>query len=163
MIKTFEAFKRDSFEMPKSAPKRSNGMQLQSVKRYEKKYTEGIVCSKEWDERLIENISFLIALLAGYDVEYIFNDMPTDSSNFDFVTYWPSSVSEFGVNKKNLLENLEQIISPDEDWDTNEATEGLIEEIEEYMTREELYNMLKTLIEQSDDRCDRVYFAWTWK
>ena len=114
-----------------------------------------------WDERLIENIGFLIAFLANYDVEYIFDDMPTDSTNFDFVTYWPSSVSEFGVNRKNLLENLEQIISPDEDWDANEQTEGLIKEIEEYMTREELYNMLKTLIEQSDDRCDRVYFAWS--
>lgn len=159
MIKTFEEFNRSS--KPRLNEGRHYGMTLHTAERYEKKYTEGIVCSEEWDERLIENISFLIAFLAGYDIEYIFDEMPTDSSNFDFVTYWPSSVSEFGVNRKNLLENLEQIISPDEDWDANEATEGLIEEIEEYMTREELYNMLKTLIEQSDDRCDRVYFAWS--
>lgn len=159
MIKTFEEFNKSS--KPRLNESRHYGMTLHTAERYEKKYTEGIVCSKEWDERLIENISFLIAFLAGYDIEYIFDEMPTDSSNFDFVTYWPSSVSEFGVNRKNLLENLEQIISPDEDWDANEQTEGLIEEIEEYMTREELYNMLKTLIEQSDDRCDRVYFAWS--
>ena len=159
MIKTFEEFNRSS--KPRLNEGRHYGMTLHTAERYEKKYTEGIVCSEEWDERLMENISFLIAILAYYDVEYIFDDMPTDSSNFDFVTYWPSSVSEFGVNRKKLLENLEQIISPDEDWDYNEATEGLIEEIEEYMTREELYNMLKTLIEQSDDRCDRVYFAWS--
>ena len=159
MIKTFEEFNRSS--KPRLNEGRHYGMTLHTAERYEKKYTEGIVCSEEWDERLIENIGFLIAFLANYDVEYIFDDMPTDSTNFDFVTYWPSSVSEFGVNRKNLLENLEQIISPDEDWDANEQTEGLIEEIEEYMTREELYNMLKTLIEQSDDRCDRVYFAWS--
>ena len=159
MIKTFEEFNRSS--KPRLNEGRHYGMTLHTAERYEKKYTEGIVCSKEWDERLMENIGFLIAFLANYDVEYIFDEMPTDASNFDFVTYWPSSVSEFGVNRKNLLENLEQIISPDEDWDDNEATEGLIEEIEEYMTREELYNMLKTLIEQSDDRCDRVYFAWS--
>ena len=159
MIKTFEEFNRNS--KPRLNEGRHYGMTLHTAERYEKKYTEGIVCSEEWDERLIENISFLIAFLAGYDIEYIFNDLPTDSSNFDFLTEWPSSVSEFGVNRKNLLENLEQIISPDEDWDDNEATEGLIEEIEKYMTREELYNMLKTLIEQSDDRCDRVYFAWS--
>jgi hypothetical protein len=159
MIKTFEEFNRSS--KPRLNEGRHYGMTLHTAKRYEKKYTEGIVCSEEWDERLIENISFLIAFLANYDVEYIFDDMPTDSSNFDFVTYWPSSVSEFGVNRKNLLENLEQVISPDENWENNEATEGLIEEIEKYMTREELYNMLKTLIEQSDDRCDRVYFAWS--
>lgn len=159
MIKTFEEFNRSS--KPRLNEGRHYGMTLHTAERYEKKYTEGIVCSKEWDERLMENISFLIAFLAYYDIEYIFDEMPTDSSNFDFVTYWPSSVSEFGVNRKNLLENLEQIISPDEDWDANEQTEGLIEEIEEYMTREELYNMLKTLIEQSDDRCDRVYFAWS--
>lgn len=162
MIKTFEEFNRSS--KPRLNEGRHYGMTLHTAERYEKKYNEGIVCSGsgDWDddERLKENISFLIAFLAGYDVEYIFNDMPTDSSNFDFVTYWPSEVSEFGANRKKLIENLEQIISPDEDWDDNEATEGLIEEIEEYMTREELYNMLKTLIEQSDDRCDRVYFAW---
>jgi hypothetical protein len=159
MIKTFEEFNRSS--KPRLNEGRHYGMTLHTAERYEKKYTEGIVCSEEWDERLIENISFLIAFLAGYDIEYIFNDLPTDSSHFDFLTYWPSSVSEFGVNRKNLLENLEQIISPDENWEDNEATEGLIEEIEEYMTREELYNMLKTLIEQSDDRCDKVYFAWS--
>jgi hypothetical protein len=159
MIKTFEEFNRSS--KPRLNEGRHYGMTLHTAERYEKKYTEGIVCSEEWDERLIENISFLIAFLANYDVEYIFDDMPTDSSNFDFVTYWPFSVSEFGVNRKNLLENLEQVISPDENWENNEATEGLIEEIEKYMTREELYNMLKTLIEQSDDRCDRVYFAWS--
>jgi hypothetical protein len=159
MIKTFEEFNRSS--KPRLNEGRHYGMTLHTAERYEKKYTEGIVCSEEWDERLIENISFLIAFLAGYDIEYIFNDLPTDSSHFDFLTYWPSSVSEFGVNRKNLLENLEQVISPDENWENNEATEGLIEEIEKYMTREELYNMLKTLIEQSDDRCDRVYFAWS--
>ena len=159
MIKTFEEFNRSS--KPRLNEGRHYGMTLHTAERYEKKYTEGIVCSEKWDERLIENIGFLIAFLANYDVEYIFDEMPTDSTNFDFVTYWPSIVSEFGVNRKNLLENLEQIISPDEDWDANEQTEGLIKEIEKYMTREELYNMLKTLIEQSDDRCDRVYFAWS--
>ena len=159
MIKTFEEFNRSS--KPRLNEGRHYGMTLHTAERYEKKYTEGIVCSENWDERLIENISFLIAFLAGYDIEYIFNDLPTDSSNFDFLTYWPSEVSEFGANRKKLLENLEQIISPDEDWEDNEATEGLIEEIEKYMTREDLYNMLKTLIEQSDDRCDRVYFSWS--
>ena len=157
MIKTFEEFNRSS--KPRLNEGRHYGMTLKTAERYEKKYTEGIVYSEEWDERLIENISFLIAFLAGYDIEYIFDDM--QEYNFDFVSDWPSGVSEFGANRKKLLENLEQIISPDEDWDDNEATEGLIEEIEKYMTREELYNMLKTLIEQSDDRCDRVYFAWS--
>lgn len=156
MIKTFEEFNRSS--KPRLNEGRHYGMTLQTAERYEKKYTEGIVCGENWNERLIENISFLIAFLAGYDIEYIFDEM--QEYNFNFVSDWPSGVSEFGANRKKLLENLEQIISPDENWEDNEATEGLIEEIEKYMTREELYNMLKTLIEQSDDRCDRVYFSW---
>ena len=161
MIKTFEEFNRSS--KPRLNEGRHYGMTLKTAERYEKKYTEGIVCSGsgDWDDdnRLKENIGFLIAFLAGYDIEYIFDDL--QEYNFDFVSDWPSGVSEFGANRKKLIENLEQIISPDENWEDNEATEGLIEEIEEYMTREELYNMLKTLIEQSDDRCDRVYFAWS--
>ena len=159
MIKTFEEFNRNS--NPRLNEGRHYGMTLHTAERYEKKYTEGIVCSKDWDESLVANISLLIAFLADYNIEYIFDKLPADESNFDFISYWPAFVSEFGADRKKLLGNLDQILSPDEEWDNNEVTEELIGEIEKYMTREELYNMLKTLIKQSDNRCDRVYFSWT--
>lgn len=159
MIKTFDEFNRSS--KPRLNEGRYYRMTLHTAERYEKKYTEGIECgNNDKDGRLKEYINNLIACLAGYDVEYIFDEML--DSRFDFLSEWFDEVSELGANRKNLLKNLEQIISPDEDWEDYDIVESYVEQIEEHsnMTKEELYNMLKTLIEQSDDRCDKVYFAW---
>lgn len=66
--------------------------------------------------------------------------------------------------RDKLISNVERIINPNSEWENQEMLDELIEEMENDnecdINREYLYNGLKTLIEQSDAKCNYVHFAW---
>ena len=70
---------------------------------------------------------------------------------------------EIKANREKLLTNLDKLIKPDENWAFHEDLEFQLTHLEKYnktMTREKIYNNLKELIEQSDNRNKYVYFFW---
>ena len=72
---------------------------------------------------------------------------------------------EIKANREKLLANLDKLIKPDKTWEFHEDLEFQLNRIEKChnsntMTRENIYNKLKELIEQSDSRNKYVYFFW---
>lgn len=67
-------------------------------------------------------------------------------------------------NRGKLQENVERILTPDNDWGFQEELDELIEYMEEdedcNIDRQYLYNCLKSMIENSDENCPYVHFAW---
>ena len=66
------------------------------------------------------------------------------------------------ANRENLIANVDKIINPDEDWEWQEELDEAIEAMENdsEITREELYEDLKSLIDDADKKSDYVHFSW---
>lgn len=123
------------------------GLRLHSAKKYDIQY--GTDSSFNYQQHLINPI---IGLLAEYDI----------SSSDDYLEY--SYTVE--ANRENLMNNIEKILQPDPNWEHQEDLNKLIEKFLEYnknncnITKEYLYNNLKSIIEQADPSNTDVYFAW---
>ena len=122
--------------------KRIMGMRLHSAIKHEVVYSEN--SDFNW---LSDIINPIIEQLAEYDCSY-------DECEI----YYAKSIS---ANRTKLLNNLDKIINPNDEWEFQDDLNYHIKRIEDDgITRDVLYNKLKTLIEQSDNRCENVYFAW---
>ena len=118
------------------------GNRLHSAIKHEVIYSEN--SDFNW---LSDIINPIIDNLAEYDCSYDADDI-----------CYANSIS---ANRTNLLNNLDKIINPNDEWEFQDDLDYQIKRIEDNgITREVLYNKLKILIEQSDSRCKNVYFAW---
>ena len=91
----------------------------------------------------------------------IINAIAEEDAEFSSVDWVYSE--EIKANREKLLANIDKIINPDETWAFHEDLEFQLNYIEKYhksMTREKIYNNLKEIIEQSDNRNKYVYFFW---
>ena len=122
------------------------GCRLHSAKKYEVEYTSKAVFN--YASHIINPI---IECLADGDFW---------CDNQDCI----EGASILEASRENLIKNIEHIITPDEEWENQEALDELIEEMEDddscSIDREYLYKELKSLIEYADTRCDYVHFSW---
>lgn len=68
------------------------------------------------------------------------------------------------ASRENLIKNVDCIITPNYDWDGQEALDDLIEDMENdkecAITREYLHKELKRLIDEADARNTYIHFSW---
>lgn len=68
------------------------------------------------------------------------------------------------VSRDNLIKNVEKIITPDPNWGNQEELNELISDMEKdkmcNIDRQYLYEKLKALIEEADQRNSYIYFSW---
>ena len=66
------------------------------------------------------------------------------------------------ANRNLLLQNVERIITPNNEWENQEELDELIQLMLDTceISKEYLYKELKELITQSDANCEDVHFAW---
>lgn len=94
-------------------------------------------------------INPIIDILAEYDVGY----------EGDCLEY-ADSVS---ADRKKLLENVDKIVQPNNEWEYQEELNEVLENMEknsEGLTKEYVHTHLRNIINESDKNCNDVYFAW---
>lgn len=124
-------------------------MSLRTAIKYEVKLSN----TKCFNWKDAPTINTIINAIAEEDAEF-------NREDFDWIYS-----DEVKANRKKLLANIDKIIKPDENWAFHEDLEFQLNSIEKYrkttkFTRENIYNNLKELIEQSDSRNKYVYFFW---
>lgn len=120
------------------------GLRLHSAKKYDIQYGEA--CAFNYCQ---EELNEIIDKLAQNDISY--NDESLRFSN----TVW--------ANRKNLIENVDKIVTPDPEWDFQEEMDEYIDSLIKKnpdLSREIIHQRLKTIIEQSDPNCSDIYFSW---
>ena len=95
-------------------------------------------------------INRIICILAEDDIGY----------EGDFLEF-ADSVS---ADRKKLLENVDKIVQPNNEWYYQEELDEVLEDMEENsdekLTKEYVHKHLKDIINNSDEKCENVYFAW---
>lgn len=121
------------------------GVRLHSAKKYEVVYSN--------------KASF------NYSNEYI---NPIISVLSEHTLYWEGDFLSDAVvlecERNILLENIDKIITPDDDWYYQDELNGEIDRMLKYntsnITRESLYNDLKSIILESDKNDSTIHFHW---
>ena len=121
------------------------GHRLHSAKTYKVEY--GTNSSFNWAQ---DHINPIIELLAEGDVF-------TEGEDIEYA-------NTLQANRNTLIEIVEKIKTPDENWPNQEELEYQIENMLNDDTcdidRDYLYKQLKATIMESDADCDYVHFAW---
>lgn len=123
------------------------GKRLHSAIKYEVKY--GDRSNFNWGMGYINQV---IDILAEYDCGY-------DGEELEFA-------DTLSADRAKLLENIDKIINPCDEWEYQEELNHILESMENdcdedlRFPREYVYQHLKLIIEQSDSNNAYVHFAW---
>lgn len=119
------------------------GVRLHSEKKHEIVYSD--TASFNY---LSDYINPILLVLSEYDLWY-------DNDTLEGAT-------KLEAERDMLIKNIEYIKTPNDDWSYQDDLENEIESLLKHteITRETLYNDLKKIIEQSDERNSTIYFSW---